>query len=116
MKNAPNHTNAIESAQNSANSTRAIRFTPRQERLLSALQLAKGWIWREDVDRIAGASNGPQIVSELRVGLLGYDGIEMEHVERTDRDGRPCRPGRYRLTEKGRKVLESRGYVGGGKQ
>ena len=49
---------------------------------------------REALDRIAGASNGPNIIMELRrMGLA----IECERLERLDRDGRTCRPGRYTL-------------------
>lgn len=58
---------------------------------------------REEVDRIAGASNGPQVISELRTNI-GLD-IPCERIERTDRDGRPCRPGRYFLTERDRQKI-----------
>jgi len=55
---------------------------------------------REDLDRISGASNGPDIVGYLRrdTGLE----IPCERVHGTDRDGRPCAPGRYSLTPKDR--------------
>jgi hypothetical protein len=98
----PGPDKAEPSAPNNANSTAAKRFTPRQKRLIDALLTTDGWISRESVDRIAGASNGPQIVLELRRKLTGDDGIEMEKVESTDRDGRSCKPGRYRLTGQGR--------------
>lgn len=75
------------------------RFTPRQARALEMLKPGH-WITREQLDRGAGASNSPDLIQQLR-RKLGYDGIEMEHFEATDRDGRPCRPGRYRLTEQG---------------
>jgi phage regulator Rha-like protein len=69
---------------------------PRQTRITRAL-LRGGWIWREDVDRIAGASNGPETIRQLRdKGLV----IECQRVERTDRDGVKCRPGRYRLEQR----------------
>lgn len=97
---------ATTSAPNSANSKRPVRFTERQKRLLAALWKSKGWIAREDVDRIAGASNGPQVISELRERLAGRDGIDMERVEVIDRDGKPCRPGRYQLTQQGRERIE----------
>jgi hypothetical protein len=93
------------SAPNSANSTGQTTFTPRQLRLAYALLGAEGWLPREDVDRITGASNGPQVVSELRAKVTGHDGIEMQQVEATDRDGRQCKPGRYRLTPQGRARL-----------
>jgi hypothetical protein len=101
-KNARPHKNAEPSAQDSANS-KLDRLTPRQDRLLRALLKHAGWISREKVDRIAGASNGPQIVLEVRRKVTGHDGIEMRRVDAVDRDGKPCKPGRYRLTPQGRK-------------
>lgn len=107
MKKTPGPTKADPSAQNSANSTadnnKNARLTPRQSRLLEALLSAADWIPRESVDRIAGASNGPQIVLELRRKVTGYDGIEMQKADATDRDGKACKPGRYRLSTEGRK-------------
>jgi hypothetical protein len=93
---------ATTSAPNSANSTRPRRITPRQQRVISALWSAKRWIPREEIDRIAGASNGPQVIKELRERFTGHDGIDMERIEVTDRDGKACRPGRYKLNHQGR--------------
>jgi hypothetical protein len=102
----PGPTKAEPSAQNSANSTadnsRNARLTPRQSRLLEALLHAEGWTPREEVDRITGASNGPQVVSEVRRKVTGFDEIEMQKADATDRDGKACKPGRYRLTPLGR--------------
>jgi len=106
MKNAQPHTNARPGALNDADSTVSLAktstLTPRQLRLIDALLKAEGWISRESVDCIAGASNGPQIVFELRQKVTGRDGIEMRKVTASDRDGRPCKPGRYRLSPAGR--------------
>ena len=79
------------------------RFTPRQTRALEMLKPGH-WITREQLDREAGASNSPDLIQQLR-GKLGRDGIEMELFEATDRDGKPTRPGRYRLTQQGRERL-----------
>jgi hypothetical protein len=98
----PGPTKAEPSAPNSANSTGQTKFTPRQSRLLRALLDTHGWIPRESVDRITGASNGPQIVREVRAKVTGREGIETQHVESTDRDGKACKPGQYRLTAVGR--------------
>ena len=102
----PGPTKAEPSAPNSTNSTAAnshtARLTPRQSRLIIALLQTQEWISRESVDRIAGASNGPQIILELRRKVTGHDGIEMQKAEATDRDGRACKPGRYRLSTLGR--------------
>lgn len=68
------------------------RLSPRQRRALLALR--SGPVMREALDRIAGASNGPHIIMELRrMGLM----IECERLHCLDRDGHACRPGRYTL-------------------
>lgn len=104
----PGPTKAEPSAPNSANSTaedsKTTAFTPRQTRVLEALLQSGDWLSRESVDRIAGASNGPHIILELRRKVTGYDGIEMQKADATDRDGRACKPGRYRLTSSGRQL------------
>ena len=57
---------------------------------------------REDLDRIAGASNAPDLVFRLRAAGLE---IPCDRVERLDRDGQVCRPGRYSLTADDRKRI-----------
>ncbi len=76
-------------------------LSAKQARVLAALATASEWIDREALDRIAGASNSPDVVMRLR-GKLGQDCIETRQVDATDRDGKPCRPGQYRLTPAGR--------------
>lgn len=83
--------------------SRYAAFTPRQERALDLLKPGQ-WVTREQLDRGAGASNSPDLIQQLR-RKLGYDAIETQHFDAVDRDGKPCRPGRYRLTEKGRERL-----------
>lgn len=109
-ENAQPHKNAEPSAPNSANSTQTPKLTPRQRRVLGAL-ISGEWLARETVDRIAGASNGPQVILELRRKLAGHGGIEMQQVEATDRDGRNCKPGRYRLTPAGRQRVACLGVA-----
>ena len=66
--------------------------TPRYFRALRAL--AAGSLMREELDRVSGSSNGPEVVAALiRAGWR----IECERLDRIDRDGRPCKPGRYTL-------------------
>ena len=91
-----------------ANSNIGKRLTAREFRVLTALWNSKGWIWREEIDRVAGASNGPHIIMMLRTKVTGHQGLEMERVPSIDRDGKPCNPGRYRLNELGcQRVRES---------
>ena len=78
-----------------------LSLSPRQARVLHALELRANqlmpWLRREEVDRVARASNGPDVVMKLR-SKLGGDAIDTQIVDVTDSDGRPSRPGRYRLT------------------
>ncbi|WP_211459213.1 hypothetical protein [Comamonas brasiliensis] len=85
-------------------------MTPRQKRVAQALVRCRGWISREAIDRIAGASNGPAVVRQLR-RRFGYDAIEMQRICTVDCDGQPAQPGRYRLTGAGRKRLAEKGAV-----
>lgn len=73
---------------------------PRHMRVI--LALLKRSMRREDVDRIAGCSNGPDLVSELR-----HRGLEIPctRIDAFDRDGRPCRPGVYSLTSTDRRKV-----------
>ena len=72
--------------------------SPRGRRVI--VELLRGPLMREDVDRISGASNGPEVVYYLR-RRMGLE-IPCERVHGTDRDGRPCAPGRYSLTRRDR--------------
>lgn len=73
---------------------------PRHQRALALLlnRPAK----REELDRIAGCSNSPELIAELR--RRGLD-VPCERVPALDRDGLPCRPGVYHLTDTDRAKL-----------
>lgn len=74
---------------------------PRYLRILAAL-LARSRT-REEIDRIAGASNGPAAIAELRaLGLSKLDYLPCEKTPTFDRDGKEVQRGVYYLTEKGR--------------
>lgn len=69
--------------------------SPRQLRAIDALMTRINGVSREELDRICGASNSPEVVRSLRgkgldVPCLMVDGL--------DRDGKPCRFGVYWLT------------------
>ena len=79
---------------------------PRYLRILAAL-LTRARS-REDIDRIAGASNGPAAVAELRA--LGLPKAECLPCERTpcyDRDGQEVQRGIYWLTPAGRRRVQA---------
>jgi len=95
MKTPPNQT-AFESAPDKANST-SNKFTgtdnPRHLRALHAL--LRRPIPREQLDREAGCSNGPELVAELRRrGLY----LPCDRAPIIDRDGREVKRGIYHLT------------------
>lgn len=101
----PDPTKAESSAPNSVNSNNPPRFTPRQQRALDALWT--GPKMREALDRMAGCSNGPQLVRDLKDKGIDIDCVLIESI---DRDGRPCKPGRYELTDRGRLTLNQIGW------
>lgn len=74
---------------------------PRQLRVLKAL--LQGPRSRTEVDTISGASNGPEVIAQLRHHGLS---IECELVPGVDRDGEKVRFGVYRLTDKDRELLQ----------
>lgn len=77
---------------------------PRHLRVISAL--LRRPISREELDSVAGCSNGPDLVAELRSrGLPMEDCLVCERIKFIDRDGNICRPGVYSLTEKGRHLV-----------
>jgi len=72
-------------------------------RLLRAIQaFLRGRVMRERLDKIAGASNGPELVRVLRRKGLQ---IPCKRLPVKDRDGRACRPGQYRLTDNDRRLI-----------
>ena len=77
-------------------------INPRHLRVIAALEERP--LLREELDRVAGCSNGPALAAELR--RRGLD-VHCLQVTRTDRDGKNCRPGLYILTDKGRRQIEA---------
>jgi len=98
----PDTANAVPSALDRTVFNKAPKFTPRQKRALWGLWNRS--LMRGELNRVAGASNGPQVIFELRG--KGID-IHCEKVEVVDRDGKPCLAGKYTLTNAGRATLRS---------
>ena len=73
---------------------------PRYLRVIDAL--LRRSLPRETLDRVAGCSNGPDLISNLN--KLGLD-IKCTRIDAFDRDGRPCRPGVYCLTTADRRKI-----------
>jgi hypothetical protein len=101
---APHDQLAKTHTKDTANSIRAARFTgtenPRHLRVIHVLLTRP--LPRQQLDAVAGASNGPELVAELR--RRGLD-VPCERISFIDRDGKPCRPGVYSLTLKDRRMI-----------
>ena len=98
-------TEALAGAPNGQPATQAVPHfagttNPRHLRALEALD--RGPVHREAVDLISGASNGPELVAELR--RRGLE-IPCQRVKLSDLDGLTTRGGRYYLTERDRDAL-----------
>ena len=100
MKKAPAPTKTQGAFQNHEQQCDSIKHTrflgtdnPRHLRFIAAV-LARPRR-REDVDSIAGCSNGPELIAELR--RRGLE-VPCERIRFIDRDGYPCRPGVYSFT------------------
>lgn len=72
--------------------------SPRQLRAIEALRHNKNGIACKDLGKIIGALNPAQTIMELRE--KGFSIIILtEFLEVLDRDGKVCRPGKYRLLD-----------------
>lgn len=103
MKNAQPSRKAKLSVNSVQGSRQFTTCNPRHIRALREL-VRCNFVWRESLDAIAGTSNSPDLVAELR--RRGLD-VPCVRVVCSDRDGRETRPGRYSLTVADRrKVLQ----------
>jgi hypothetical protein len=100
----PDPTKAESSAPNKRKFTGT--DNPRHLRFLAVL--LRRPIAREELDHIAGCSNGPDLVAELRRRGLGKKHLPCERIRFIDRDGYICRPGVYSLTKKIRSMVYAR--------
>ena len=100
----PTPQKAESSALNSVHFTVATRFSgtdnPRHLRAIAAL--LRRPMPREQLDSLAGASNSPELIAELR--RRGLE-VPCERIRFIDRDGFTCRPGVYSLTAADRRMV-----------
>lgn len=99
----------FDTAEIASNSTTPVRFSGTENpRYLRAIQgLLVRSMPREHVDRVAGCSNGPALIAELRDLGLGKEGLPCIMVPDLDRDGRPIRRGVYFLSDAGRRAVNA---------
>ena len=98
MKNAPFHNQAEQSAP----SKRKFKGSDNPRQLRALAVLLRRPVSREELDHIAGCSNGPELVAELRRRGLN---VPCERIRFIDRDGFTCRPGVYSLTIADRRMV-----------
>ena len=98
----PDTTKAVSSALNKRDSTVPARFTgTANQRHLRAIQaLMTRPITREHLDQIAGCSNGPELIAELRRRGLN---VPCTRTKKKDRDLFDCWPGVYHFTQADRR-------------
>ncbi len=84
-----------QQAESSAPNKRKFTGTDNPRHLRALAVLLNRPMPREQLDSVAGASNSPELVAELR--RRGLD-VPCERIRFIDRDGFPCRPGVYSLT------------------
>ena len=82
-------------AESSVPSKRKFTGTDNPRQLRALAVLLRRPVSREALDHIAGCSNGPEMVAELR--RRGLD-VPCERIRFIDRDGFICRPGVYSLS------------------
>ena len=105
MKKAPapiKTQGAFQNHRQHGDSIKPARFqgtdNPRHLRAIAAL--LRRPMPRESLDDASGASNGPDLVAELR--RRGLE-VPCERIRFIDRDGYPCRPGVYSFTASDRR-------------
>lgn len=112
MKKSDRHqakSDLFENADTTANSTTPVKFSgtdnPRYLRAIHALRVRP--VPREQLDRVAGCSNGPALIAELRDLGLGKEGLPCTMVPDRDRDGCAIRRGVYYLSDAGRRAVNA---------
>ena len=100
MKKRPTPQKAESSAPNRPKFTGT--DNPRHLRALAVL--LRRPVPREQLDSLAGASNSPELVAELR--RRGLE-VPCERIRFIDRDGYTCRPGVYSLTIADRRMVHA---------
>jgi hypothetical protein len=95
-------TSAPEHGDSSSTASFLGTDNPRHLRVLQAVSVRP--IPREQLDSVAGCSNGPELVAELR--RRGLD-MPCTRTKKKDRDLFDCWPGVYHLTPKDRLKLNA---------
>lgn len=103
MKNARPQKTGTSAAAKPAHTT-PTELSPRHRRIVHALLTRSRT--REQIDRIAGASNGPDEILRLRA-KLGVE-IPCQRIPAFDRDGHDVQIGVYSLTSPDRRKISAK--------
>ncbi len=99
----------FDTAETVPNSTTPVKFSgtdnPRYLRAIHALLVRP--VPREELDRVAGCSNGPALIAELRDLGLSKEGLPCTMVPDRDSDGEAIRRGVYFLSDAGRRAVDA---------
>lgn len=103
MKNAPDR-KATESAKDHGhfNTRNSFKGTDNPRHLRALHALLRRPMPRETLDKVAGCSNGPDLVAELRRRGLK---VPCKRIQFIDRDGKRCSPGVYSLLPTDRTLI-----------
>lgn len=88
---------------------------PRLQRAINAMasHYPHSGVKREELDRICGSSNSPDLIFQLRNDYIGHDGVICQRVDGIDRDGQSCKVGLYSFSDAGyQRILEQGLYCG----
>lgn len=96
--------NSQENKHSKFNASKRFTGTSNPRHLRAIFALLQRPRPREEIDRIAGCSNGPELIAELRRRGLD-EGLPCTRIHFVDRDGKVCRPGVYSLTAQGRRLI-----------
>ena len=89
-------------AESSAPNSAKFTGTDNPRHLRAITVLIRRPVSRQELDSVAGASNSPELVAELR--RRGLD-VPCDRIHFIDRDGKDCRPGVYRLSDADRRKV-----------
>ena len=105
MKNARPTKGETSAPKQGDSKSRAVFLGTENPRHLRAIQaVTVRPVPREELDRVAGCSNGPALVADLRD--LGLE-LPCTRTKKLDRDLFACWPGVYHLTESDRRKLNA---------
>ena len=97
-------TNQSQPSAHEQRNSNPSKINPRERRVLERL-LNHGPTFREALDRVSGNSNTPDLIFRMR-RKYGVE-IKCDRVDAIDRDGQPCRPGLYSLSDDDRIIVSA---------